>query len=93
MEGSQADVVANQYNLDLRNPNRPDDLAHRPPDELVAELIDTERELLGVLEDLQREIKDFSARKPEWSVLTKWQTYRRTPPRWLAMSHMRWAAC
>lgn len=55
------DVVANGYNLDLRNPNRADDLAHRPPDELVAELIDTERELLSTLEDLQREIKDFSA--------------------------------
>lgn len=54
-------VVANGYNLDLRNPNRPDDLAHRPPGELVAELIDAERELLGLLEQLEREIKGFSA--------------------------------
>lgn len=56
-----ADVAANGYNLDLRNPNRADDLAHRPPAELVAELIDTEREMLTLLEDLQREIKDFSS--------------------------------
>lgn len=55
------DVVVAGYNLDLRNPNRPDDLAHRPPAELVAELIDAERELLSLLEDLQREIKDFSS--------------------------------
>lgn len=26
-----ADVVAEDYDLDRRNPNRPDDLAHRPP--------------------------------------------------------------
>lgn len=56
-----SDVVESGYNLDLRNPHRRDDLTHRPPAELVAELIDTERELLSLLEDLQREIKDFSA--------------------------------
>jgi len=51
-----ADLEANGYNLDLRNPSRPDDLAHRPPAELLAELIDTEREILGLLADLQAEI-------------------------------------
>ncbi|KGN33898.1 SAM-dependent methyltransferase [Knoellia sinensis KCTC 19936] len=56
-----ADVVESGYNLDLRNPHRPDDLTHRPPAELVAELVDTEHELLALLEELQREIKDFSA--------------------------------
>lgn len=44
------------YNLDLRNPHRADDLAHRPPTELVAEMIDTEREILSLLEDLERTI-------------------------------------
>lgn len=58
---STAEVIKNGYNLDLRNPHRPDDLAHRSPGELMEELITTERELLGVLEDLQREIKEFSA--------------------------------
>ncbi|MGI8534480.1 MAG: N-6 DNA methylase, partial [Candidatus Limnocylindrales bacterium] len=51
-----ADLEANGYNLDLRNPSRPDDLAYRPPAELLAELIDTEREILGLLADLQAEI-------------------------------------
>ena len=55
------DIVASGYNLDLRNPHRAEDLTHRPPAELVAELIDTEREILGLLEELQRDIKDFSA--------------------------------
>jgi type I restriction enzyme M protein len=50
------DIESNGYNLDLRNPNRPDDLAHRPPGELLAELVQTERELLGVLEEVQIDI-------------------------------------
>jgi type I restriction enzyme M protein len=52
-----ADLEDNGYNLDLRNPNRPDDLAHRPPTELLAELIATEKEILLLLEDLEREIE------------------------------------
>jgi type I restriction enzyme M protein len=52
------DIEANGYNLDLRNPNRPDDLAHRPPAELLAELVSTEREILGLLEKLQVEVGD-----------------------------------
>jgi hypothetical protein len=39
-------ALGDSYNLDLHNPNRPDDLAHRPPAELIAELIDTEHEVL-----------------------------------------------
>lgn len=48
-----ADIEATGYNLDLRNPNRPDDLAHRPPAELLRELITTEKEILGVLEEIE----------------------------------------
>lgn len=54
-----ADIVADGYNLDLRNPHRADDLAHRSPAELVDELVEVERELLGLLEELQREVKGF----------------------------------
>lgn len=56
---SATDVAESGYNLDLRNPHRSDDLAHRPPAELISELIEVERELLGVLERLEREIKAF----------------------------------
>lgn len=52
-----SDVAGNGYNLDLRNPNRPDDLSHRPPKELLAELVDTEREILTLLEKLEGEIE------------------------------------
>ncbi len=57
---SIADLEGNGYNLDLRNPNRPDDLAHRPPAELLAELVETEREILGLLEELESELRTHS---------------------------------
>jgi type I restriction enzyme M protein len=44
------------FNLDLRNPNQPDDLTHRPPADLLAELIENEKEILGLLEELQTEV-------------------------------------
>jgi type I restriction enzyme M protein len=51
-----ADLEENGFNFDLRNPNRPDDLAHRPPMELLADLVETEKEILSLLESLQLEI-------------------------------------
>lgn len=54
------EIIDDSYNIDLRNPHRPDDLAHKPPAELVKELIETEEELLVVLRDLEREIEDFA---------------------------------
>ena len=50
------DIEANEYNLDLRNLNRPDDLAHRPPAELLVELAQMEQEILRLIEDLSVEI-------------------------------------
>lgn len=46
------------YKLDLDNPNRPDDLAHRPPAELIAELIGAEKQILDLLEQLQVDTAD-----------------------------------
>jgi type I restriction enzyme M protein len=51
-----ADLEATEFKLDLRNPHRADDLTHRAPDELIAELIEIEREILGVLRELQRQV-------------------------------------
>ena len=48
------DVVASGYNLDRRNPKRPDDLSHRPPKELLADLVDTEREILALPREARR---------------------------------------
>ena len=53
---SAESIVESGYNLDLRNPHGPKDLAHRPPAELVAELIEVERELLAMLETVQADL-------------------------------------
>lgn len=49
------EIEADGFNLDRRNPNR-EDLAHRPPEELIAELIETETEILRLLREIQTEI-------------------------------------
>lgn len=54
------EIEADGWNLDRRNPNRGDDLAHRPPEELVAELIETEREIMALLEEIQVELRATS---------------------------------
>jgi type I restriction enzyme M protein len=51
-----ADIEANGWGLDLRNPHGPEDLAHRPPVELLDELVKVEREILTLLESLQAEL-------------------------------------
>ena len=56
------------YNLDLHNPHRPDDLEHRSPKDLVAELIETERQLLKLYEELQRQ-RPLRSTKAEWAAL------------------------
>lgn len=53
-----AEIAANGYNLDLRNPNAPDDLSHRPPEDLVKELITTEEQILDILRDLQGTLEE-----------------------------------
>lgn len=44
------------YNLDQTNPHGGDNLADHDPAELIANLIKTESEILGLLEDLQNEL-------------------------------------
>jgi type I restriction enzyme M protein len=51
-----ADIEADTFNLDRKNPNRPDDLSHRPPEELVAELLATEGEILKLLHEIEAEL-------------------------------------
>jgi len=50
------EIEADGFNLDRRNPDRSDDLAHRSPEELVAELIDNERELMELLNEIRAEL-------------------------------------
>jgi type I restriction enzyme M protein len=51
-----AEVAADEFNLDRKNPNRADDLFHRPPGELVAELLENEAEISRLLHEIQAEV-------------------------------------
>ena len=51
-----AQLESTDFNLDLRNPNRPDDLAHRPPADLLAELVQSEQTILELLNALTAEV-------------------------------------
>jgi len=51
-----ADFEANGFNLDLKNPNRADDLAHKAPEALLNDLMAAEREILALVEGLRAEI-------------------------------------
>jgi type I restriction enzyme M protein len=52
---SLADIEASEFNLDRRNPSN-EDLAHRPPEELLSELIETEREIGRLLDEIRMSI-------------------------------------
>lgn len=45
------------FNLDLKNPNSADALEHRPPRELIASVLQKEREILGLVEHIQTEVE------------------------------------
>ncbi|GAA4603833.1 N-6 DNA methylase [Actinoallomurus liliacearum] len=56
---SIADIAADDYNLDLQNPNTTDELAHRTPSELLTELVVAEEKILSILNDLQRDLESY----------------------------------
>lgn len=51
------EIEDGRFNLDRKNPNRPDDLAHRPPGQLIGELLKAEEELVDLLRTLRQEIE------------------------------------
>lgn len=53
-------IVDSNFNLDLKNPNRKDDFAHLPPEQLVEDIIAKETRIL----ELMNEVKTMLAEKP-----------------------------
>jgi type I restriction enzyme M protein len=51
------EISEGAFNLDLRNPRADDELAHRPPADLIADLISIEHNVLAILTDIQAELK------------------------------------
>lgn len=55
-----ADIESNSFNLDMKNQNAPEGLSHRPPKELLTDLVETEREIMELLGELEAELKTKS---------------------------------
>lgn len=49
-------IVETNYNLDQRNPNQPEDLAERSPEELLMSIAAHEHEILRVMDELTRHL-------------------------------------
>ena len=52
-----ADVAANNFNLDLKNPSRKEDLVHLPPNELADSILAKEKEIAAIMEEITSLLK------------------------------------
>jgi type I restriction enzyme M protein len=50
------EVAKNNYNLDIKNPNKAKAEEYRPPEEIVASIIEKEKRIFGVMEEIQDQI-------------------------------------
>jgi type I restriction enzyme M protein len=50
-------VAANNYNLDIKNPNRQDDYAHMPPEQLAADIATKEARIAEIMIEIQAALK------------------------------------
>jgi len=51
-------VAANNYNLDLKNPNRPDDYEHMPPEKLAADIAAKEKRIAELMNEIEAMLKE-----------------------------------
>jgi type I restriction enzyme M protein len=49
-------IVENGYNLDSKNPSAKANLEHMPPEDIVASILQKERKIISILEELQAEL-------------------------------------
>jgi type I restriction enzyme M protein len=50
-------VTGSNYDLDIKNPNRPEAGEHRLPEEILTEIIGKEERILGILNEIQDQMK------------------------------------
>jgi type I restriction enzyme M protein len=48
------DVIANNYNLDIKNPNGKEDYEHQPPEKLVDDIIAKEQRILEIMSEMRQ---------------------------------------
>jgi type I restriction enzyme M protein len=49
-----AELLANNCNLDCKNPHGKEDIAHLPPEKLAADILDKERRIAEIIGKIQR---------------------------------------
>jgi type I restriction enzyme M protein len=54
---SAEQIADNNYNLDLKNPNRGDDYLHFPPQKLLDDILADQHRLLKLMTEIQQELK------------------------------------
>ena len=53
-----SELLANNCNLDRKNPRAKDDIAHLPPEQLVASILDKERKIIEILERVRATLSE-----------------------------------
>jgi type I restriction enzyme M protein len=51
------DVIHSQYNLDVKNPNKAKTEVHRPPEEIIANVIENENKFLETMREIQAQVR------------------------------------
>ncbi|MCA3018926.1 MAG: hypothetical protein ING62_09790 [Rhodocyclaceae bacterium] len=51
------EILANSCNLDRKNPTAKEDITHLPPEQLVASILDKERQIIAIMEQVQALLK------------------------------------
>jgi type I restriction enzyme M protein len=49
-----AEILASGYNLDRKNPHAKDDIAHLPPEQIAASILEKERRIAEIMENIQQ---------------------------------------
>ena len=49
-------VIKNNYNLDIKNPNKAKEEEHRPPEEIVVSIIEKEKRIFELMQEIQAQI-------------------------------------
>ena len=52
------EILANGCNLDRKNPTVKEDITHLPPEQLIASILDNERKIIVIMEQVQVLLKD-----------------------------------
>ncbi|MBI5304885.1 MAG: SAM-dependent DNA methyltransferase [Chloroflexi bacterium] len=57
------DVAANNFNLDIKNPNRVDDYEHMPPEKLVADITAKEQRIAAIMAEIANVLNQGKSEK------------------------------